>query len=139
MEKITKITIGINPKPQSRTRSNFKTGHVYEKSDMKIYKNQIRLCVSEYKREMIVDGAIRFNVTFYIDPPQYIKNLKKNADKLKQEVMSVHKKPDIDNYFKALTDACEGILYTNDSQIAEVTMKKVYSLNPRIEIKMEEI
>lgn len=61
------------------------------------------------------------------------------AQELANETLYVDKKPDIDNYFKAVTDALEGILYKNDGQIAAVTMQKLYSLNPRTEIEVEEI
>jgi Holliday junction resolvase RusA-like endonuclease len=48
--------------------------------------------------------------------------------------MYCDKKPDIDNYFKAVTDAVNGILYKDDGQIAVNICRKVYSLNPRTEI-----
>ncbi|EPI40140.1 hypothetical protein D347_00520, partial [Enterococcus faecalis LA3B-2] len=37
---------------------------------------------------------------------------------MKLERKYCDKKPDLDNYFKAVTDAAEGILYKNDGQIA---------------------
>lgn len=40
---------------------------------------------------------------------------------------------------KAVTDAAEGLLYKNDSQIAAITMQKLYSLDPRTEIEVEEL
>jgi len=42
---------------------------------------------------------------------------------------------DIDNYNKLLLDACSGLLFIDDKQITELTIKKFYDKeNPRIEI-----
>lgn len=51
--------------------------------------------------------------------------------------MYCDKKPDIDNYFKAVTDAVNGILYKDDGQIAVNVSRKVYSWNPRTEIEIQ--
>lgn len=46
-------------------------------------------------------------------------------------------KRDIDNYFKLVLDACEGIVYHDDSQITELTVMKFHDKsNPRIEIEI---
>lgn len=47
-------------------------------------------------------------------------------------------KPDIDNYEKALYDSMSGIVFQDDGQIALHTVGKFYSLNPRIEVEVEE-
>jgi len=42
---------------------------------------------------------------------------------------------DLDNYLKILFDACEGIVFTNDSQIRKMIVEKHYDpSNPRIEL-----
>lgn len=46
-------------------------------------------------------------------------------------------KPDLtDNLNKGLFDACEGILYTNDSRICKVESIKIYGNEPRIELEI---
>ena len=35
--------------------------------------------------------------------------------------------PDLDNYIKAVADACQGVIYANDSQIVSVKATKVWS------------
>ncbi len=48
-------------------------------------------------------------------------------------------KPDIDNLFKGVTDALNGIIWEDDSQICEVGRQaKIYGHEPRIEIEIEE-
>jgi Holliday junction resolvase RusA-like endonuclease len=41
-------------------------------------------------------------------------------------------KPDLDNFAKALTDALNGVVYDDDSQICDVVMSKRYADEPRI-------
>jgi Holliday junction resolvase RusA-like endonuclease len=49
-------------------------------------------------------------------------------------------KPDLcDNLCKGVCDALTGIVYRDDSLIAEVHSKKIYGINPRIEITIEEL
>lgn len=84
--------------------------------------------------KIIEKGAVMLDVCFYIQPPQYIAKVKKNTVALQQETMFCEKKPDIDNYFKAVTDAVNGVLYKDDGQIAVMICRKVYSFNPRTEV-----
>jgi Holliday junction resolvase RusA-like endonuclease len=46
------------------------------------------------------------------------------------------KKPDIDNLYKML-DAYNGVLWMDDSQIHTVTMRKMYSENPKTNLIVE--
>lgn len=48
-------------------------------------------------------------------------------------------KPDIDNYEKSLYDSMSGVVFKDDGQIAMHDVGKFYSLNPRIEVEIEEI
>lgn len=41
-------------------------------------------------------------------------------------------KPDVDNYAKAAVDACNGVIFRDDSQIAELTCRKMYGDQPRL-------
>lgn len=134
-----KITIPVAPKPQARPRFNSFSKRAYEDSAMTAYKKSVKYYVMASKPDLVVSGAVGVSIAFYVYPPNYLLNKKKLAQDLANETLYVDKKPDIDNYFKAVTDAAEGILYKNDGQIAVVTMQKLYSLNPRTEIEVEEI
>lgn len=64
---------------------------------------------------------------------------KKNQQALADETMPVDKKPDIDNYEKALYDSMSEIVFKDDGQIALHDVGKFYSLNPRIEVEIVEM
>lgn len=45
-------------------------------------------------------------------------------------------KPDIDNVFKSVTDACTGIIWHDDNQIVEAHIIKKYSDQPRVVLEV---
>lgn len=49
------------------------------------------------------------------------------------------KKPDVDNFAKAVMDAFNGVLYEDDSQVVDLHVSKAYSDLPRIEVTMIEV
>lgn len=49
------------------------------------------------------------------------------------------KKPDASNVVKAVEDALNGIVWHDDSQIAHLTARKVYSLEPRVVVRVSEV
>ena len=135
-----KLVLNIEPKPQSRPRfarrGNFTT--TYEDKDMKSWRNQCQLLISnQYIGQPVLEGALKARVRFYIKPPQYISKVKRNQQALLDEIIPVGKKPDIDNYEKALYDSMSGIVFQDDGQIALHDVGKFYSLNPRIEVEIE--
>lgn len=49
------------------------------------------------------------------------------------------KKPDASNIVKAVEDALNGIVWHDDSQIAHLSAQKVYSLEPRVVVRVSEV
>jgi Holliday junction resolvase RusA-like endonuclease len=48
-------------------------------------------------------------------------------------------KPDLDNFYKAATDACTGIIWHDDNQIVDAQMIKKYSDQPRLVMEISEL
>lgn len=48
-------------------------------------------------------------------------------------------KPDADNLLKTIADALNGVCYSDDSQIVEVTLNKWYAEEPKAEILIREV
>lgn len=48
-------------------------------------------------------------------------------------------KPDLDNLFKLVTDALNGVVWVDDSQIVQVTTRKRYGSEPGITITVEHL
>lgn len=132
-----KLTLNIEPKPQSRPRFT-RQGRAYDGPKMKSWRNSCQLLIAnQYMGQPMLEGALRARLRFYIKPPQYLSKVKKYHQALLDEIIPVDKKPDIDNYEKALYDSMSGIVFKDDGQIALHDVGKFYSLNPRIEIEIE--
>ena len=134
-----KLTLNIEPKPQSRPRFT-RFGRAYDDPKIKAWRNSCQLLIAnQYIGQPILEGALRARLRFYIKPHQYLSKNKKYHQALIDEVIPVDKKPDIDNYEKTLYDSMSGIVFKDDGQIALHDVGKFYSLNPRIEIEIEEM
>ena len=64
---------------------------------------------------------------------------KKLRERLEAEEIYCSKKPDIDNYLKALLDSMTGIVFKDDGQVVECKARKLYSLKPKIEFTIKEV
>lgn len=134
-----KLTIDIVPLPQSRPRFNSRTRTAYEKADIKSYKRKIGYEAKKVIKHPFEKGiALKLDVIFYMKIPKTLSNVKKHRFKLESDSWLVSKKPDLDNLLKAVLDALNGIAYPDDNQVSEISMKKVYSFKPRIEIEIKE-
>ncbi|EGO2747763.1 TPA: RusA family crossover junction endodeoxyribonuclease [Enterococcus faecalis] len=133
-----RIILPIEPKPQSRPRFARRGNYVqtYEDSAMRAYKQKVKAYLRKTKPELIEKGAIFTHITFYIAAPKSLLSSKKKRLEVELERKYCDKKPDLDNYFKAVTDAAEGILYKNDGQIAVMVCQKLYSIRPRTELEI---
>ncbi|WP_427814314.1 RusA family crossover junction endodeoxyribonuclease [Enterococcus sp. 22-H-5-01] len=134
---MTKYTLYIEPKPQSRPR--FGRNGTYEESKMKQWKRNCESQLRLLKPKIIDKGPVFVSTTFYIYPPKRIAKVKKRRSELESESIYVDKRPDIDNYIKAVLDCSNELLFKDDGQVAALSAQKLYSLNPRIEIEITKL
>lgn len=135
-----KYIIPIEPKPQSRPRFT-RQGRTYELKEMTDWKRAFSQSLRSNRPKMIEKGPVTLLVTFYVFPPQSISKIKTKRQRTNEtlEKMYVEKRPDLDNYIKAVLDASNGILFKDDGQIAVLSAQKLYSLNSRIELEIEKL
>lgn len=123
------ITIIGNPIAQGRPKF-FRRGSfvgVYDPKESKSWKENIKLQAMMQGAKKL-DGGISMDMIFHMPMP---KSLKK---KILKSNLAHTKKPDLDNLVKAVKDALKGICYADDSQIAHLNVRKIYSLSPRVDI-----
>lgn len=137
---MSKHILYVEPKPQSRPRFS-RHGRAYELKDMTDWKKTVSQTLLYQKAKPILKGPIYVSVTFYIYPPKRISKIDSKRPRPNRliEKMYVDKRPDLDNYVKAILDASNEILFKDDGQIAVLTSQKLYSLDPRIEIEVTEL
>jgi Holliday junction resolvase RusA-like endonuclease len=82
---------------------------------------------------LIMDGAIRMVIVFYMPIPKSL------SIKKQDELCGTphHKRPDLSNLIKFVEDAANGILYADDAQIASIKATKLYDLQPRTEFTLK--
>lgn len=55
------------------------------------------------------------------------------------EALEIPGKPDLDNVAKAVLDALNGVAYADDTQVVRLVVQKAYSLDPRLEVTVQEV
>lgn len=135
------FVVKLEPMAQSRPRFARRGRGVvaYEEAKMKAWRAECSRLIKEvFNPEKPIEDSLKIDVTFFIRPPKYISEKKKLKEKLKAEEIFCSKKPDIDNYLKALLDSMTGIIFKDDGQVVECRARKLYSLKPRIEFVIKE-
>ena len=83
------------------------------------------------------EEAIKVHIAAYFPiPASAPKHFKIEAS---TEEKPVVKKPDADNIIKIVLDALNQIAWRDDSQVFDVQCVKLYSQNPRVVVKIEEV
>lgn len=121
------IIIG-NPTPLARPRFS-EYGHVYDsqKQEKSRHIDELRFQNRERSPQ---EGAVKLEVVFFFGIPKG----KKPKEGLRW--LPHQKKPDLSNCIKYLEDICNGILFNDDKQIAEIYARKEYALEPRTEFSV---
>lgn len=72
-----------------------------------------------------IDGPVWVVITVFLTVPQSWS--RKKAEAAENGRVRPTGKPDLDNYAKAVCDACNGIVFRDDSQVCELVIKKRYA------------
>lgn len=133
-----KFTLHIPPpKGTAQQQKTVARGKFISKYDPPNVKEMKRIFTRElmpYTLAEPLEGALRLEVLFAYP-------YRKADDKKAQgRDMWKNTQPDCDNLVKGLNDIMERLgFYSNDGQIASLTIKKIWSAEPRIEINLKEM
>ena len=118
-----KYTILGDPRPQGRPKF-FRRGNfvgAYDPKQSRDYKQTLAAQLAAQSPEFIEQGkAVSIYVEFIFARPK----------SLPKRVEDHVKKPDLDNLIKALKDAAKGILWHDDSQVVQLSARKIYGSTP---------
>lgn len=124
-----KYTILGDPRPQGRPKF-FRRGNfvgAYDPKKSRDYKQTLAAQLAAQSPEFIEQGkAVSIYVEFVFARPK----------SLPKRVEDHVKKPDLDNLIKALKDAAKGILWHDDSQVVQLSARKVYGATPMTVIEV---
>ena len=121
------IYVEGTPVAKGRPRFSIIAGHVNAYTDKKTrdYENRIKqAALVAMMREAPIEGPVTMRVMVTLEPPASWS--KKKRLRALTDVIRPVTRPDADNYAKAAIDACNKIVFKDDSQITDLTITKRY-------------
>lgn len=130
----------VEGKPVGKGRPRFKrVGNfvqTYTPANTAEYEKLVRLRFQN-AGGVITDKPVRVEIVAFFAPPKSTKKRDK-AEMLMNKILPT-KKPDCDNIAKIILDALNQIAYKDDSQVAELSVKKRYAAAAKVFVHIEEI
>jgi len=117
-----------SPIPQKRPRFCRKGKFVSCYDEQSKIKEGCKWQIKSQFRDEPLKVPVSLDLIFYMPIPKSFSAIKKRQ--MKNGIIAHSKKPDIDNLQKFILDCLNSIVFADDSQIAEIRAKKIYSSNP---------
>lgn len=131
------ITLAGAPLGKERVRLRRATGHLYTPERTLNYEARLAAAGQEAMAgRPLLDGPLRLDVMAYVAIP-VSKSKRWKADAQAGRVRPTGK-PDGDNMLKAIADGLNLIVWTDDSRIVDMRVRKFYSVAPRVEIAVQQ-
>ena len=140
MTFMTEFIIDATPVAKGRPRFSSRGGFVktYTPAKTSEWEDVVR---EEARKAMgssePIDGPVALSLRFYLPIPASWSKKRTEAANLGHEHHI--KKPDVDNFAKAVMDACNGVLFVDDSQVINLHVSKHYSKWPRVAVTLMEV
>jgi Holliday junction resolvase RusA-like endonuclease len=129
------------PVAQPRQRHAMIGGHVRNYTPaahpVNVFKDFARMAAKRAYQGPPLEGPLRLSLLFLLPRP---KRMIWKAKPMPREWMSA--KPDFDNISKAFSDAMNGIVWVDDSQICSAVVQKMYAAggeSPGVVVEIEEL
>lgn len=138
MNQQISFTIPGEPCAKGRPRFDRATGHARTPEKTSRYEQLVQLAYMQHVgQDVTLQGPIKAHIRAYFTIP-------KSTSKRKRRQMldgELHptKKPDTDNLAKIVLDALNGIAYADDKDIVRLNVKKIWSEQPRVDVKISRI
>ena len=126
-KKVVAFRIEGRPSPCQRPR--FSRGHVFKAPEQVAAQLHIATQARFALKDTMLEGPIEMRVFFYFEKPK----------KFKQEHNWFCGRPDTDNLIKQLKDACNSIVYKDDSQIVRIIAEKSYGSKSFTWVEFQEL
>lgn len=120
-------------RPKFARRGNFVTAYTPEKTAS--YENLVKIAAHDAMTgKQILDGAVSVVMWLFVTPPASWSQ-KKQREALLNNILPTSK-PDVDNVVKGIFDAMNEIVWRDDKQVVELTVKKRYSDTARAMVEV---
>lgn len=130
------ITIEIPGKPFAKQRPRFsrKSGRAFTPAATVSFESTVGTLAAQHIKQPLT-GPIRITIRATFEPPQSWSK-KKTAEHLNRPHVQ---RPDLDNIGKAICDGLNRIAFADDSQIAEMNIRKVWGPVARTIVSLEQL
>ncbi len=120
-------------RPKFARRGNFVTAYTPEKTAS--YENLVKILASEAMQDhQIIEGPAKVAIWIWVTPPASWSQKKQRAA-LAHEILPTSK-PDADNVLKGIFDAMNEIVWRDDKQVVELSVRKRYSETARVDVEV---
>lgn len=133
---MTAIRLTIPGECVPKARPRMTRYGVYTPPRTKQYERYIQTLLKSHRVPKL-EGPLKVTIVINKGIPKSMGKKKQALAIAKQLFPTV--KPDLDNYIKAVLDACNGIAFHDDNAICELRAYKIYSHNPRVELVIEQM
>ena len=125
--------------PQGRPRLTTAGGHprAYDPAASRDYKHYVRLVAAQHKGEGLLEGPVAVKLLVGRRIPSSWSKRRQDAAQ-KGEILPTTK-PDVDNMAKGVKDALSGVIWRDDAQVVELTVRKVYASSGFVEVEVAEV
>lgn len=136
---MTSVRFTVPGEPQGKGRARFGNGRTYTPSKTVAYEGLIALAAqTAMAGSPLMDGPLRLSLWADMTIPKSASRLQKY--KMLADEIHPTKKPDLDNIIKAIGDACNGVVFHDDTQITRMgDSGKRYSETPGLTVVIEQI
>lgn len=133
------ITFTVPGDPQGKGRARFGNGRTYTPEKTVSYEGLIALAAqTAMAGRPLMEGPLRVSLWATLSIPKSAP-AKRRAAMLADQIQPT-KKPDFDNILKAIGDACNQVVFHDDSQITRMGESgKRYGAVPGLTVTIEEI
>jgi Holliday junction resolvase RusA-like endonuclease len=97
-------------------------------------KEQIRWYLRSQLRGDPLSTPLMVDIIFYFPVPKHVSSVKKKE--MLNNMIHHMKRPDVDNCAKFILDCMNGVVFVDDSQIADLHARKQYSMRPGTYIRV---
>ena len=131
------VSFTIYGRPIAKGRPRFtKSGYAYTPQATVNYENLVKMSYTEQtKGAWFEDSAIVATLVVHCPIPK--STPKKNIPAMISGETRPTSRPDLDNIAKAILDALNGVAYTDDSNVIELSIQRRYTdLEPRVAVTL---
>jgi Holliday junction resolvase RusA-like endonuclease len=133
-----KAVIHGTPQPAGSKRGFYRGGRVVivdANPKSRDWKDHVKAEVQRTYTGPLLTGPVKLDLRFCGSRPKSHYGTGKNKDSVKTTAPDYPTvKPDALKLARAVEDALTGVVYKDDAQVVEMTIRKVYSTPPRVEL-----